>query len=92
MNQINDISEMLKALSDPTRLTILKMLNEAETMLCVNFLANRLQITQSAVSQHLKILRQANLVISERRGYFIHYKVNETQLKKVPEIIKSLFF
>ena len=91
MNQITDISETLKAMADPTRLTILKMLHDAESMLCVNAIAHRLEITQSAVSQHLKILRQAKLVISERRGYYIHYKINEDQLEQVPDLVKGLF-
>lgn len=59
-------------------------------MLCVNALANQLGITQSAVSQHLKILRQAGFVTSERRGYFIHYRLNPEQVDRVCSEISDI--
>ena len=88
MTQIENISEKLKAISDPTRLRIIQMLSQCrrkdcESMLCVNALAQSLNITQSAVSQHLKILRQAGFVTSERRGYFIHYRLNPDQIDQL---------
>ena len=91
MATLEEISDLLKALSDPTRLKIYKLLNESDTMLCVNALAANLKITQSAVSQHLKILRQAGLVRSERRGYFIHYKTNRSQLEYVTKLLHETF-
>ena len=88
MPTINQISDRLKAIADPTRLKILQLLGECRgkncgQMICVNALAKKLGITQSAVSQHLKILRQAGFVKSERRGYFIHYGLNPDQLENV---------
>jgi ArsR family transcriptional regulator len=88
MTTIEQISGELKAISDPTRLRILQILSRCRgkdcgQMLCVNALAKQLEITQSAVSQHLKILRQAGFVRSERRGYFIHYGLNPDQLENV---------
>lgn len=49
-------------------------------MLCVNALASRLDVTQGAVSQHLRILRDAGLVTAEKRGYFVHYRLTEAAL------------
>jgi len=43
----------------------------------VNALAARLGVTQGAVSQHLRIMRDAGLVIDQKRGYFVHYELNE---------------
>ena len=48
--------------------------------LCVNALAAKLDVTQGAVSQHLRIMRDAGLVIDEKRGYFVHYRLNEEVL------------
>jgi ArsR family transcriptional regulator len=81
------LSDIFKALADPTRLKLLKLLSgqsvvfcggecNGQTFLCVGALADRLKVTQSAVSQHLRILRQAGLVKGERRGSFMHYSIN----------------
>jgi DNA-binding transcriptional ArsR family regulator len=81
-NEIEELAEILKALSSPTRLMIIKLLGEDEGALCVNALANRLNISQSAVSQHLRILRQTRLVRSDRRGSSKHYILNQDSLKQ----------
>lgn len=90
MDNLEKLSEILKALSDPTRLKIIKILKECNCMLCVNAITNKLNVTQSAVSQHLRILRQAGLVKSERSGYFIHYAVNLNALNELNELQKSI--
>ena len=50
--------------------------------LCVNALAHRLGVTQSAVSQHLRILRQAGLVSGIRHGAFVHYTLDQDGLDR----------
>lgn len=95
MELIDQISDRLKAIADPTRLRILRILgecrgNDCGQMICVNALAKKIGITQSAVSQHLKILRQAGFVKSERRGYFIHYGLNPDQLEHVCEQLQQI--
>jgi DNA-binding transcriptional ArsR family regulator len=88
MNRTEKQAEMFKALSDPTRLRLVKLLNECETgickggPLCVNALANQLGVTQSAVSQHLRILRQTGLVRGQRRGSFMHYALDPKGIDK----------
>jgi len=47
--------------------------------LCVNALVRCLNISQPAVSQHLKILREAGLIKAEKRGYWIHYSANKKE-------------
>lgn len=81
MDKIDELAEIFKALSDPTRLRLIKLLTENK-FLCVNALTQRLNVTQSAVSQHLRILRQVGLVIGDRRGYHIHYSINQNLLKQ----------
>ena len=73
---------MFKALSDETRLRLLTLLADQgpDGALCVGALARRLGVSQSAVSQHLGVLRMAGLVMDQRRGYFVHYRVNRARL------------
>ncbi|MBN1844923.1 MAG: winged helix-turn-helix transcriptional regulator, partial [Sedimentisphaerales bacterium] len=71
-DDIDMLGRRLKVLSVGTRLRIIQLLNGRA--LCVNALAQRLGVSQSAVSQHLRVLRDAGLVIDEKRGYFVHYR------------------
>ena len=73
-----DLHQFGKALAAPVRLRILRLLRGRA--LCVNALAARLDVTQGAVSQHLRILRQAGIVLGEKRGYYVHYRLNEESL------------
>jgi ArsR family transcriptional regulator len=69
-------------LADPTRLKLLRLLSQQlePNALCVNALAYQLGVTQSAVSQHLRILKSAGLVKGERRGSRIHYFISQKTL------------
>ncbi len=71
-------------LADPTRLKLVKLLQlrRNSSALCVNALASCLSVTQSAVSQHLRVLKSIGLVKGERRGYHIHYFINQRVLKR----------
>ena len=72
------LARLLKVLSVGTRVRIVQLLKGGA--LCVNALAARLDVTQGAVSQHLRIMRDAGLVIDEKRGYYVHYRLNEETL------------
>jgi len=74
-DQIERTCQTLRILSVETRLRMLLLLRESD--LCVGALACRLGVTQGAVSQHLKVLRDAGLVTAEREGYYVHYRVDE---------------
>ena len=82
------LSRMLKVLSVGTRVRIVQLLKGRA--LCVNALAGRLDVTQGAVSQHLRILRDAGVVIDEKRGYYVHYRLNEEVLAEWREAIAGL--
>ena len=81
---MQELAKVFKALSDTNRLKIFILL--FKRTLCVNALVNHLAISQSAVSQHLRILREAGLVNSEKRGYWMHYSANK---KKAEQFIKK---
>jgi len=72
------------ALADPTRLKLVKLLQHQRDpdALCVNALAGLLGVTQSAASQHLRVLKAIGLVKGERRGYHIHYFINRDMLER----------
>ncbi len=98
MDAIETLSDIYKALSDPTRLRLLKLLTDQTLVfcggncdggnfLCVGALAEKLAVTQSAVSQHLRVLRQAGLVRSERRGAFMHYSISPQGLEQFRKLV-----
>ena len=78
----------IKAIADETRLKILECLLTKNY--CVQALAKHNQISEPAVSQHLKILREADLVIGEKRGYYVHYSVKRDNLKQIAGAIEKL--
>ena len=83
MENLEKLADLFKALSDPTRLRIIKLLSENKLPRCVNALTKQLDISQSAVSQHLKILKQAGIVNGERRGNFVHYTLNDVYFDSI---------
>jgi len=84
VDDVKEMARLFKALADETRLRLVKLLaeQEPEEALCVTALAINLGVTQSAVSQHLAVLRAVGLVIDERRGYFVHYRLNRARLRE----------
>ena len=78
MHDSKAIARLLKVLSVETRVRIVQLLKGRA--MCVNALAGHLDVTQGAVSQHLRFMRDAGLVIDEKRGYFVHYRLNEKTL------------
>ena len=81
---IDQQSTVFSTLADSTRLKLIKLLcrQRDPDALCVNALASLLGITQSAVSQHLRVLKAIGLVKGERRGCHVHYFVNRDMLDK----------
>lgn len=73
--------QMIKALGDPKRFQLLALM--AEEGCCVRALAYRCQLSEPAVSQHLKILREANLVQGIKVGYYTHYRVNREAIQQI---------
>ena len=73
-------ARIFAVLSAEVRVRIIDLLKRRP--LCVSALAGILKITPAAVSQHLRILRQAGIVTPVKRGYFVHYGVNGATLPK----------
>lgn len=66
-----------RALADPLRLQIVELLRSQE--LCVCDICDRLQVSQSKLSFHLKNLKEANLVLSRQEGRWMYYSLNLPQ-------------
>lgn len=72
---------VLKALCEPKRFLLLQLMSERGY--CVRALAKKSSLSESAVSQHLKILREAGLVYGVKKGYYTHYCLDKAALKEV---------
>ncbi len=73
---MRNLTKVFKALSDPNRVRILKMLEVRP--LCVCELTSALNLATSTVSKHLSLLREAELILDEKDGKWVYYKLNET--------------
>ena len=79
MDKDNNIAEINKILSVNTRVKIIRLLSEKA--FCVGALSVRLGITPGAVSQHMRILKSAGLVVPEKKGYYVHYRLEKQALR-----------
>ncbi|MFI3141127.1 MAG: autorepressor SdpR family transcription factor [Clostridia bacterium] len=71
----------LKALSDPTRRKIMDLLKEGN--LTAGEITEQFSISGASISHHLSILKDANLVLDEKKGKYIYYEINATVLDEV---------
>jgi|UniRef100_A0A7C3UZE4 DNA-binding transcriptional ArsR family regulator len=83
------MARIFNILSVSARLRLLYLVKDRP--LCVGALAQRLGLTPGAVSQHLRVLREAGLVTAERRGYFVHYGLNRDTLARWREMIADFW-
>ena len=81
-------ARIFKVLSVGTRVRMIDLLKRRS--LCVNALARTLDITPAAISQHLRVLRDADIVVADKQGYFVHYRVNKETLAEWSKITQDL--
>ena len=79
---------MMRAIAHPLRLKIISFIDKHKTI-NVNKIYNALNLEQSITSQHLKILRHAELVKTKREGKFIHYAVNYDAIVRINHLIEK---
>ena len=88
---MNENVTIFKALSDPNRLRILKALQLR--VLCVCELRELLNLANSTVSQHLKILKETGFIIEEKDGKWVNYKINPSPSdERISTVLSSLDF
>ena len=83
-------ARLLKALADPTRLRILSLLSRYEGEVCVFEIVESFTLEQPTISHHLRILRDAGLVDSRKRGLWAYYYVRRDALNRAREVINGL--
>ncbi|MBQ3053682.1 MAG: helix-turn-helix transcriptional regulator [Clostridia bacterium] len=81
--KLYDVADLFKVFGDCTRIKIIYGLFESE--LCVNHIAQLLNMTQSAISHQLKTLKDARLVTSRREGKEIYYALADKHIKNIFE-------
>lgn len=79
---------LFHALSDPTRFEIMERLKEGEQ--CVCDLTDALKTGQSRLSFHLKVLKDAGLIMDRPEGRWIYYSLHEEALEELEEVVRSL--
>lgn len=82
---MNELVLAAKALADPTRVRVLSALRSGE--LCVCELSDALGVTQSTLSTHLQVIREAELVTTRKKGKWVYYALNS----EAKRLLKGVF-
>ena len=80
--------KVFKAIGDETILKILILLSTKN--ICAKGIAKHLEISEAAVSQHIKVLKEANLIIAYKNGYYVMYELNNEVLEESKNFIDIL--
>jgi DNA-binding transcriptional ArsR family regulator len=89
MKAIDPDVQLLQALADPTRLAIVREL-AAQPEVCACDLTGCCGVRQPTVSHHLKVLREAGVVVAERRGTWIYYRLDPTAAERLADVARGL--
>lgn len=87
-NELQKNAKVFKALCDPNRLAILELLRSGEKCACV--LLEQLELTQSGLSYHMKILCESGIVASRQEGKWTHYRLSGEGRERAMELLKRL--
>lgn len=87
--QIRKAALVLRAVNHKLRQDIIKLLNENESMVVTDIYV-KLRIEQSVASQHLAILRKAGVVVTNRKGKFIHYELNKERIDEISGFVDEI--
>jgi ArsR family transcriptional regulator, arsenate/arsenite/antimonite-responsive transcriptional repressor len=89
--EAEELAPLFKAIGDPVRLRLLSMIACHESgEACVCDLTGAFDLTAPTISHHLKVLKQAGLIDSERRGTWVYYWINPLVLHRLSAILDSL--
>ncbi|RMG22563.1 MAG: ArsR family transcriptional regulator [Bacteroidetes bacterium] len=79
---------LFKALNDPSRRRILEMLREKD--MTAGEIADAFHMSKPSISHHLDILKQADMVLAEKKGQYVHYSLNTTVFDEILKWILDL--
>ncbi len=89
-NEFDQQADLFKALSDPHRLKILSILASRSDEVCVCDFTSELPLLQPTVSHHLRVLKEAALVESERHGTWAYYKLAPDAMNRLSEALAAI--
>jgi len=89
-SRLADAATLFKALSDETRLRIVQALARSQFRLCECEIVPQFALSQSTISYHLKVLRQAGIVECEKQGLWTHCRVNPRALMAAVKTLADL--
>ena len=82
--------DVLKALADPTRLSMLAALKASADPVCICDLVGAFDLGQPTISHHMAILKNAGLVESEKRGIWVHYRLKENLAPRAQALVDAV--
>lgn len=85
---MEEIALIFKALADETRLKILVILSKRK--ICAKGISKHLGISEAAVSQHIKILKDTGIIIGEKVGYYVYYDLQESLFNQIVKFIEQM--
>jgi len=85
---LDHAARLFQALSDPTRLRLLRTLRRGER--CVCDLMDATDAAQSRVSFHLRVLKDAGLIIDRRAGRWVHYRIDPDAIAEIGGLLDQL--
>jgi ArsR family transcriptional regulator, arsenate/arsenite/antimonite-responsive transcriptional repressor len=88
--KVGETVELLKALADPTRLSMVATLRRQAGPVCVCDLVAAFNLTQPTISHHMGVLKRAGLVESDKKGIWVHYRLRENLPKGVIRALQVL--
>jgi ArsR family transcriptional regulator len=83
-----EISQVLKAMSHPIRLQMVELL--LQKRMCVRSLARYFEVTEPTISVHLKVLKNAGLIVGEKKSYYMHYHVIRENVAELSQFFTAL--
>ena len=84
------LAQMFKALADPVRLRLVSLIGAHQGgEVCVCELTEAFELTQPTISHHLKVLREAGIIDSERRGTWVYYRLEPAALERMGALLSA---
>jgi ArsR family transcriptional regulator len=88
--EVRKVERISKALSDPSRILILQQLREKEDCLYCHEISDFIDLTQPSISHHVKQLADADLIVTEKEGRNVKYKLNKAVLNEYVQFLNTL--
>ena len=83
-----ETAQALKAMSHPIRLQMVELL--LQRRMCVRSLARHFEVSEPTISVHLKVLKNAGLIIGEKKSYYMHYRVIRENIEELSQFFSAL--